>query len=361
MRLSDFDYTLPPELIARHPLPQRDASRMLLMDRAGGQLKDELFRSLPECLQPNDLVVFNNTRVFPARLMGRRRGLRSQLPGKNNPAVREFLTSPVELLLVNRIDDVHWEGLVHPGRKVRVGEVLVFGNDELVAEVTDRGGYGLRRVRLSASEGSADEAIDRLGHIPLPPYLHRLEEPEDREHYQTIYARVRGSAAAPTAGLHFTLAVLDALRNRGVESCEITLHVGLGTFQPVRTSAIEEHAMHAERYHISEPAAQAIQQARTAGRRVIAIGTTTVRTLEHVARLNRGQVVAGSGEANLFIYPGFQFQVIRGLLTNFHLPCSTLLMLVCAFAGREFVLRAYEHAVRQRYRFYSYGDCMLIL
>jgi S-adenosylmethionine:tRNA ribosyltransferase-isomerase len=361
MLLSDFDYNLPPELIAQYPLAQRDASRMLLLDRKSGMLKDDLFRQVSECLQPKDLVVFNNTKVFPARLIGRRKGLGSQVPGKNNPTVREFLTSPVELLLVNRVDNVEWEGLVHPGRKVRLGEVLVFGNNELFAEVTGREDYGLRRVRLSASEGSVEQAIDRLGHIPLPPYLHRPEEPEDREHYQTVYARVRGSAAAPTAGLHFTPAVFEALHTRGIETCEITLHVGLGTFQPVRTPIIEGHAMHAERYHIAEAAAEAILRAQAEARRIIAIGTTTVRALEHVARLSNGRVRAGSGEADLFIYPGFHFQVVQGLLTNFHLPRSTLLMLVCAFAGCETVLRAYRHAVQQRYRFYSYGDCMLIL
>lgn len=360
MNLSDFDYALPPELIAQRPLTDRSGSRMMVVDRSAGTFQDRNFRELSEILQPGDLLVLNNTKVFPARLLGRRRGLKSQRIGKNNPAAREYLTAETEVFLTRRETEDTWQALVHPGRKVRVGEIIVFGNEELEAQVLDRGKFGLRRVRLRASTGSVDEAIDRLGHVPLPPYIHRPDEDQDRETYQTVYARVRGAVAAPTAGLHFTAHLLEALRVRGVCTCEITLHVGLGTFQPVRAERIEEHRMDREWFEIPEPSARAIQQAREEGRRVIAIGTTCVRTLEHVARENGGRVEPSRGETDLFIYPGFEFQVVRGLVTNFHLPKSTLLMLVCAFAGREAILRAYHHAIQERYRFYSYGDCMLI-
>ncbi|HLI29681.1 MAG TPA: tRNA preQ1(34) S-adenosylmethionine ribosyltransferase-isomerase QueA, partial [Terriglobia bacterium] len=252
-------------------------------------------------------------------------------------------------------------GLVHPGRKVRTGEVLVFGQGELEAEVLGRGEYGVRRVRLTARAGNVEEQIEKLGHVPLPPYLHRADDPADRTTYQTVYAKVTGAVAAPTAGLHFSTRVLANLRERGIEMCEITLHVGPGTFRPVRAERVEDHRMDAEWYEISPSAAQSINRALDEGRRIVAVGTTCTRTLEHVARLHGGRSAAGSGETDLFITPGFSFRIINGLLTNFHLPRSTLLMLVSAFAGREFVLQAYEHAIEQRYRFYSYGDCMLIL
>jgi S-adenosylmethionine:tRNA ribosyltransferase-isomerase len=361
MLLEEFDYTLPPELIAQRPLVRRDASRMLLLHRAGQRWDDRLFAETPSILQPGDLLVFNNTKVFPARLLGRRRGITAQHLGKNNPAQRQFLTGETELLLTRRESEDVWQGLVHPGRKVRVGEVLMFGNNELEAEILGRGEYGLRRVRLRAHSGTVEEAIDRLGHMPLPPYIRRPDEPVDRATYQTVYAKIWGAAAAPTAGLHFTPEVFSALAARGIETCEITLHVGLGTFQPVRVSHIEDHQMEAEQYQISEAAAAAINRALDERRRVIAIGTTTVRTLETVAGAHAGRIVPGRGESRLFIIPGFRFQVIGGLLTNFHLPRSTLLMLVSAIAQKEFVLRAYHHAVDARYRFYSYGDCMLIL
>jgi S-adenosylmethionine:tRNA ribosyltransferase-isomerase len=244
---------------------------------------------------------------------------------------------------------------------VRTGEVLLFGEGELQAEVIGRGDYGVRRVRLRAHEGTIEEAIDRLGHVPLPPYIRRADEAQDRETYQTIYAKVRGAVAAPTAGFHFTERVLEALRQRKVETCEITLHVGLGTFQPVRVDRVEEHKMEAERYEISPAAAVALNGALEQGRRIIGVGTTSVRTLEHVGHERGGRIEPGRGETSLFIYPGFTFRMVRGLLTNFHLPKSTLLMLVCALAGRDLTLRAYQHAVRERYRFYSYGDCMLVL
>jgi S-adenosylmethionine:tRNA ribosyltransferase-isomerase len=361
MLLDEFDYQLPPELIAQRPLAFRDASRMMALEREAGTFRDQVFRDLPQVLEAGDLLVFNNTKVFPARLLGRRRGLRSQSIGKRNPAAREFLKGEVELFLTRQESGDVWEGLVHPGRKVRTGEVLLFGEGELEAEVIGRGDYGLRHLRLRPRGGTTEDAIDRLGHVPLPPYIRRADEAQDRETYQTIFAKVRGAVAAPTAGFHFTEIVLEALRQRKIETCEITLHVGLGTFQPVRVDRVEDHKMEAERYEISEAAAVALNRALEQGRRIIAVGTTSLRTLEHVALERGGRIEPGRGETSLFICPGFTFRVVRGLLTNFHLPKSTLLMLVCALAGRDLTLRAYAHAVRERYRFYSYGDCMLVL
>jgi S-adenosylmethionine:tRNA ribosyltransferase-isomerase len=361
MLLEEFDYTLPAELIAQRPLAERDASRMMVLDRAAKRWDDRGFGELSQLLQPDDLLVFNNTKVFPARLLGRRRGITAQPVGKNNPAQRGFLTGETELFLTRQESEDIWQGLVHPGRKVRTGEVLVFGAGELEAEILGRGEFGVRRARLRACTGTIEETLDRLGHVPLPPYIRRGDEANDRTTYQTVYAKVRGAVAAPTAGLHFTERVLRALAARGVETCEITLHVGLGTFQPVRVKKIEDHHMEAERYEISEAAASTINRALDERRRVIAVGTTSVRTLESVAREHDGRIAPGRGETRLFITPGFPFRVIRGLLTNFHLPQSTLLILVSAFAEKDFVLRAYRHAVEARYRFYSYGDCMLIL
>ena len=361
MLLAEFDYTLPAELIAQRPLDERDASRMMVLGRAAERWEDRAFGEISQVLQPDDLLVFNNTKVFPARLLGRRRGITAQPVGKYNPAQRGFLTGETELLLTRQESADIWQGLVHPGRKVRTGEVLVFGDDELEAEILGRGEFGVRRARLRVRTGTIEEALDRLGHVPLPPYIHRRDEAKDRATYQTVYAKVRGAVAAPTAGLHFTQRVLRALATRGVETCEITLHVGLGTFQPVRVKQVEDHHMESERYEISDTAASTINRAIEQGRRVIAVGTTSVRTLESVAREHGRRIVPGRGETCLFIIPGFQFQVIRGLLTNFHLPQSTLLMLVSAFAGKDFLLSAYRHAVEARYRFYSYGDCMLIV
>jgi S-adenosylmethionine:tRNA ribosyltransferase-isomerase len=361
MLLSDFDYDLPAGLIAQHPLPERDASRMMLLDRKTQSFEDRAFRDLPDILQPRDLLVLNNTKVFPARLLGHRLGIKAQKVGKNNPRIHEFLTAEIELLLVRPEGDNIWRAMVHPGRKVRTGEVVVFGDGGLEAEVIGRDEQGLRRVRLHAREESVWEKIMEVGHVPVPAYLGRPDEPGDRELYQTVYASVLGAVAAPTAGLHFTPLVLSALASRGIDIREITLHVGPGTFRPVRTEHIEDHRMEPEWYEISPAAGSAIEAARREGRRVVAAGTTCTRALEHVAGLNAGTVIAGSGETRLFITPGFQFRVINALLTNFHLPRSTLLMLVSAFAGREFILRAYRHAVEARYRFYSYGDCMLII
>jgi len=361
MRLSEFDYDLPKELIARRPLAERDASRMMVLNRAEQSLCDAAFRDLSDILRPGDLLVVNNTKVFPARLLGRRRGTQAQKVGRHNPAVREYLTTEIELLLTRNEGDDVWTGLVHPGRKIRTGEVLVFGDEELEAEVLGRGEYGLRKVRLAAREGSVANVIDHLGHVPLPPYVSRPDEPMDRETYQTVYAKVRGAVAAPTAGFHFTQRIFDALGARGIDICEITLHVGPGTFRPVQVEDVEDHKMEAEQFEISAAAAQTITKAIDEHRRVIAVGTTSVRALESVALEHEGKVVATRGETNLFILPGFEFRVIQGLLTNFHLPKSTLLMLVSAFAGRDVTFRAYQHAIEERYRFYSYGDCMLIL
>jgi S-adenosylmethionine:tRNA ribosyltransferase-isomerase len=363
---SEFDYFLPEELIAQEPLPERDASRMLRLSRASGSFEDRYFRELPDLLRPGDLVVFNNTRVFPARLYGRRSGLRAQPLSPRNPAAKDFLKGQVEVLLTAQVSQEpnEWECLVRPGRKIGVGERIYFGPTDmresarLVAEVVGRGTFGERRIRF---EPVADffAMVERIGHVPLPPYIARPDRSADRERYQTVYARERGSVAAPTAGLHFTPEILSRLDQRGIETAEVSLHVGLGTFQPVRTERVEEHKLHGETYGISERAAQAVNRALEEGRRVVAVGTTSVRTLEYAAQ-GSGRVHAESGEADLFIYPGFPFRVVGALLTNFHLPQSTLLMLVSAFAGRQLVLEAYRHAVDKRYRFYSYGDCMLV-
>jgi len=323
--------------------------------------QDRQFRDFPELLRPTDLLVFNNTKVFPARLYGRRAGLKSQPVSRRNPASREFLRGRIEVLLTRQLrqDPNEWECLVRPGRKLGVGERLFFGDpEELQAEIIAQGEFGERRIRFAPVDDFFAR-IERIGHIPLPPYIDRPDSSEDRERYQTVYARERGSVAAPTAGLHFTPEILSRIHQRGIETTEITLHVGLGTFQPVRAERVEEHRIHSERYSISAETAAKIQQARRHSRRVVAVGTTTVRTLEYAAQL-QGEIRAGSGEANLFIYPGYEFRVVQALLTNFHLPESTLLMLVSAFAGTENTLRAYNHAVNQRYRFYSYGDCMLV-
>lgn len=360
--VSEFHYYLPEELIAQEPLKDRAASRLLHLDSASGRLEDRQFRELPDLLRPDDLVVFNNTRVFPARLYGRRAGMRAQAVSAQNPAAKEFLQGRIEVLLTKqlRTEPNEWECLVRPGRKIGVGERLFFGEgDELQAEVIARGEFGERTIRFAAG-GEFFKCVERIGHVPLPPYISREDAAGDRERYQTVYARERGSVAAPTAGLHFTPEILERIRKRGIETAEITLHVGLGTFQPVRVERVEEHALHSESYSIAEEAAEKIRQARAGKRRVVAVGTTTVRTLEYSARQHAGEVRAGAGEAQLFIYPGYEFQVVGALLTNFHLPESTLLMLVCALGGKEKVLRAYEHAVKERYRFYSYGDCMLV-
>jgi S-adenosylmethionine:tRNA ribosyltransferase-isomerase len=359
--VSDFHYHLPEELIAQEPLPDRAASRLLHLSAASGSLADRQFRDFPDLLRPGDLLVFNNTRVFPARLFGRRAGLKSQPLSPQNPASRDFLRGRVEVLLTRQLqrESNDWECLVRPGRKIGVGEHLFFGdNDELQAEVIARGEFGERHIRFTPVDDFFAR-IEKIGHIPLPPYISRADSPADRDRYQTVYASQRGSVAAPTAGLHFTPEIFSRLRDRGIDTAEVTLHVGLGTFQPVRVEKVEEHTLHAEPYSISNEAAAKIGQARRESRRIVAVGTTTVRTLECAAQ-QASEIRAGSGEANLFIYPGYKFQVVQALLTNFHLPQSTLLMLVCALAGKENVLRAYHHGVAEQYRFYSYGDCMFV-
>ena len=372
MKLEDFDYHLPPELVAQYPAQRREDARMLVVRRAEGRLEDARFLALPEFLQPPDVLVLNNSRVLPARLFAHRLGVRAQAIGKGNPARQEYLTAPIEVLLVRRLDERTWEALVRPGRKVRPGEKLIFAAGErkqdvsdpeppvLEAEVMDWGEYGLRTLRF-AGDGPLEDQLEQVGHVPLPPYIHRPEEKLDRLRYQTVYARQPGSVAAPTAGLHFTKPILYEVQKRGVEIVEVTLHVGLGTFQPVHEARIEQHKMHSERFEIGPEGAARLNRALEEKRRIVAVGTTTMRTLEHVAAEHNGRIEAGIGETRLFILPGFEFQVVGGLLTNFHLPRTTLLMLVAAFAGRELILTAYEHTVRERYRFYSYGDCMLIL
>jgi S-adenosylmethionine:tRNA ribosyltransferase-isomerase len=361
--VSDFNYLLPQELIAQEPLADRAASRMLCLERGSGTLRDAWFREFPDLLRLDDLVVLNNTQVFPARLHGRRSGAKAQPLSPHNPAARDFLRGRIEVLLTRQVSEEpnEWECLVRPGRKIGVGERLFFGPaDELQAEIVARGYFGERRIRFQPVPDFF-ALVERLGHVPLPPYIDREDRPDDRQRYQTVYARERGSVAAPTAGLHFTPEVLARIRQRGIETAEITLHVGLGTFQPVRVDRVEDHKLHSETYFIPSQTAAAVNRALDSRRRVVAIGTTTVRALEHAAsRSADRRIAAGGAEADLFIYPGYQFRVVGALLTNFHLPLSSLLMLVCTFGGRERVLAAYKHAVEQKYRFYSYGDCMLV-
>jgi S-adenosylmethionine:tRNA ribosyltransferase-isomerase len=354
LRVADFDYDLPPELIAQQPPAERGQSRMLVMNRATGALRDASFAEFPSLLNPGDLLVLNDTRVIPARLYARRTIVRE----------REKPTGRVEVMLTEPAGENLWRALVHPGKKVRVGERLVFpaptGEIALEAEVLERNYFGQRLLRFSPV---ADffAVLDRIGHTPLPPYIRRDDAAADRERYQTVYSRERGSVAAPTAGLHFTPQILDALAARGVEIARITLHVGLGTFAPLRVERVDQVRLHRERYSLSAECADAINRASAEGRRIVAVGTTVVRTLEHCALQSAGRPLqAHSGETEIFISPGFQFRLVSALLTNFHLPQSSLLMLVSAFAGREQVLAAYSHAVQQKYRFFSYGDCMFL-
>jgi S-adenosylmethionine:tRNA ribosyltransferase-isomerase len=335
-------------------------------------LSDGTFRDIVELLRPGDLLVLNNTKVFPARLFGRRSGSKSQPISPRNPAAKKFLQGEVEVLLTRQLDAGHWQALVRPGRKIGVGEHLYFpdqaGEVQLKAEIIGRGEFGERTLRFAQSSGGSEDLfdiLDRIGHVPLPPYIDRSDANADRQRYQTVFAKPEqaggGSAAAPTAGLHFTPEVLAQMRARGTETTEITLHVGLGTFQPLRHERVEENKLHTEPFSISAATAKQINQAKSSGRRVVAVGTTAVRALEYAAMTSpSGEVQPQRGEVDIFIYPGFQFRVVDALITNFHLPQSSLLMLVCAFAGRERVLQAYEHAVKQEYRFFSYGDCMFV-
>lgn len=368
VQVADFDYDLPPEQIAQQPLEDRAASRMLVFDRTDGSFHDSLFRRLPEQLHCDDLLVVNDTRVFPARLFARRSGMHAQAVSPHNPAAREHLRGRIEIMLTEQHGPWEWSALVRPGRKLPVGEQLHFivpngsegGSPRLSAEIVGRGEFGERRLRFDPVEDFYG-TLDQLGHVPLPPYIHRPDERSDRARYQTVFATQRGSVAAPTAGLHFTPDVLNEIRSRGVEIASVTLHVGLGTFAPVRVESVEQIELHAERYTLPKGTAEAVNRALREKRRVIAVGTTTVRTLEHCAREARGaELHPHSGETRMFISPGYEFRVISGLLTNFHLPQSTLLMLVCAFGGTEPVLAAYRHAVTAKYRFFSYGDCTFL-
>jgi S-adenosylmethionine:tRNA ribosyltransferase-isomerase len=362
VKVEAFDFELPEDLIAQHAV-ERGQSRLLVLDRAG-KLSHSYVRQLPQFFRPGDLLVANDTRVFPARLLGRR------VP--SGGAVECLLlhrdTSDIDSDIGYRSSDIGggsevWFALMHPGQKLKPGARVEFESDgrTLHGEVLERLFYGRRRIRLTADRGSVADTIDAIGHIPLPPYIHRDDTAEDRERYQTVFAGSRGSIAAPTAGLHFDAPLLAALDGAGVERVTVTLHVGYGTFKPVRAEEVEAHQVDPEPYEISESAAASIDRAMAEGRRVIAVGTTTTRALEHAAARGEGKISAGRGEADLFIYPGFTFRVISGLMTNFHLPKSSLLMLVSAFAGRECVLDAYRQAVAERYRFYSYGDAMLIV
>jgi S-adenosylmethionine:tRNA ribosyltransferase-isomerase len=353
MILSEFDYHLPPELIAQHPLAERDRSRMLIIDRSLETFRDSYFSELPSLLSPGDVVVVNNTRVVPARLVGHR------LRESGQEGTR------VELLLVKKVDEKEeWECLGKPARALRPNDRITFAGGRLLGEVLQVLEEGARRVRFNSAE-LFDELLEEIGITPLPPYIKRNAGDQERSRqdavrYQTIYAKHRGAIAAPTAGLHFSPKIIKELKDRGVSVVEITHHVGIATFQPIRCEQVEDHHLAGERYEISEIAAREINESRPSGTRVIAVGTTTARALESAAGGER-MVQAGSAETDLYIYPGYPFRMIDGLITNFHLPRSTLLLLVAAFAGRQLTLRAYRHAVDARYRFYSYGDCMLVL
>ncbi len=358
LRVADFDFDLPAELIAQQPPAERGSSRMLVMDRATGAVRDSSFAEFPSLLKPGDLLVLNDSRVIPARLYARRTVRRER--EKPTGRIEVMLTEPAE----QSAEENCWRALVRPGRKVAIGEILVFpapsGELALEAEVLERGQFGERLLRFKPVEDFF-AVLDRIGHTPLPPYIRRDDAEPDRERYQTVYSRERGSVAAPTAGLHFTPQVLDALTARGVEIARLTLHVGLGTFAPLRVERVDEVRLHRERYTLSASAAEEVNRAVAEGRRIVAVGTTVVRTLERCALQAAGNPLQPhSGETEIFISPGFEFRLVGALLTNFHLPQSSLLMLVCAFAGRSNVLEAYRHAVKQEYRFFSYGDCMFL-
>lgn len=341
MRTEDFDFILPEELIAQHPLEQRDHSRLLVLDKHTGSIAHRRFDNILEYLQPGDVLVVNNTRVIPARLFG----------------VKMGGTAHIEVLLLKPVENQPdcWEVLVRPGKRVKQGAQVDFGDGRMIGTIIEETDSG--RIMQFQYEGIFNEILDELGTMPLPPYI--KEKLADQERYQTVYAKERGSAAAPTAGLHFTKELLAQVRANGVEVVEVLLHVGLGTFRPVQADDILEHKMHSEYYRITPEAAAAINKALDEGRRIIAVGTTSTRTLESAAQ--NGRVVPGEGETSIFIYPGYQFQILSGLITNFHLPKSTLVMLVSALAGREHILHAYAEAIKERYRFFSFGDAMLII
>ncbi|MEL1135087.1 tRNA preQ1(34) S-adenosylmethionine ribosyltransferase-isomerase QueA [Desulfitobacterium sp. THU1] len=341
MKVEDFDFDLPEELIAQHPLEPRDASRLMTVSRTSGRIEHHVFHELPDLLQAGDVLVVNNTKVIPARLIGE----------------KEDTQAKIECLLLTRREKDVWETLIKPGKRLKIGQTVVFGNGLLKGKLLEILPDGNRVVQF-CYEGVFEAVLDELGSMPLPPYI--TEQLEDKDRYQTVYAKESGSAAAPTAGLHFTPKLMEHLRAQGVEIVEILLHVGLGTFRPVKVDVIEEHEMHSEYYRVSQEAAERINQAKAQGRRVIAVGTTASRTLESAAEEN-GQIVAQEGWTDIFIYPGYRFKVVDGLITNFHFPKSTLIMLVSALAGKEQILEAYHLAIQEHYRFYSFGDAMLIL
>ena len=340
MNVKDFDYELPEELIAQDPIPNRDESRLMVLDKNTGQITHRIFHDIIDYLEPGDCLVINNTRVLPARLYG----------------VKEGTGAKIEVLLLRRLQDDVWETLVRPGKKCRPGTVLSFGEGKLTGEVQDVLPEGNRLIRFSY-EGIFEEVLDELGQMPLPPYI--THELKDKNRYQTVYAKYDGSAAAPTAGLHFTEDLLQKIREKGIDIAEVTLHVGLGTFRPVKVDKIEDHHMHSEFYIITEEAAEKINRAKDTGHRVICTGTTSCRTIESAAD-DTGHLKATSGWTDIFIFPGYRFKILDCLITNFHLPKSTLLMLVSALAGREHILAAYEEAIRERYRVFSFGDAMFI-
>jgi S-adenosylmethionine:tRNA ribosyltransferase-isomerase len=357
MDVADFDFDLPPELVAQEPPAVRGASRLLVLHRDTGLIEHGAFARLGDHLRPGDLLVLNNTKVFPARLLGRR------VPSGGAVEcllLRELPTPEAQ----SREPASEWEALVHPGQKLKPGARMLFegAGTQVHGEILSRHFQGRRVVRLWTDAGiDLMDAIERIGHVPLPPYIKRADVPSDRDRYQTVYARERGSVAAPTAGLHFTPQLLDALAARGIERAEVTLHVGYGTFKPLRAASVEAHVVDPERFAVPGPAADALTRARRERRRVIAVGTTTCRVLETLAVGDDGTVQESRGEATLFIRPGHAFRFVDGLVTNFHLPRSSLLVLVAAFAGRERILAAYREAIAARYRFYSYGDAMLVL
>ena len=366
MDLAAFDYHLPEELIAQQPLADRAASRMLVVYRDRNRWEDRLFRELPSFLHPGDCLVLNDSRVFPARLFGQRQGTHALALGKNNSKLHEYLSGRVEVFLLRPVsaDGKEWEALVRPGRKMRTGERIHF-SDRLEGMIAARGEYGERRIRFECAGDPFDE-FEKIGHVPLPPYIKRPDQPADRERYQTVFAREKGSVAAPTAGLHFTPEVLDQCRAAGAAIAYVTLHVGLGTFQPLHAAQVEQGKLHAERFSVGAEDAAAVNAAS----RLVAVGTTSVRTLESAVRQvtdlptspsQRPHIAPCHGETDIFIYPGYQFRAVGAMLTNFHLPGTSLLLLVCAFAGTDLALAAYRHAVEEKYRFYSYGDCMLIV
>lgn len=341
MKLSEFNYVLPEELIAQTPIKKRDESKLMILDREKQTIEHKVFKDIIDYLKPGDCIVRNNTKVLPARLYGKKE------TGAN-----------VEFLLLNRIEGDIWESIVRPGNKLHVGTKVVFGQGLLEAEILDTMPGGTRKIRFKY-DGIFNEILDEIGLMPLPPYIHESLKENDR--YQTVYAKYEGSAAAPTAGLHFTDELLEEIKKKGIEIANVTLHVGIGTFRPVKVENIEEHHMHTEHYYIKQEDVEKINRAKQNGGRIIAVGTTSCRVLESIADEKTGLVHTVEGDTGIFIYPGYKFKCIDGLITNFHLPESTLIMLVSAFANRDFIMRAYNEAVKERYHFFSFGDAMLII